>query len=421
MSRRAYLTASLLLAFATAGACDSQPAVPPGTVLDSSDATTADTSPDPDTTNADSTAPDSAEDTSVAPDTTADTSVDPDTTADTSVNPDTTADTSVTPDTTTDTDTSDTLVLPDVRPPVVTTSTTGLGGWTMSSGQEATKCVVKRLDNPDVLWVSQVRTQLSSGSHHLIVYKSDETVERPTPFDCDPFVETLKGQTFPLMITQIRQETLSFPNGVAFRFEPNQMIRLEAHYLNYFPNDITAEAQVHFDGIAESDVVSEANLLFYGNPDISIPANQTFTTPKRHLSVLPGTRVFAITGHTHAYGTDVSISVANNLNDPGQSIYPPEGEPYLWDEPPVSYFDPPLFFENGGGFNYTCSWNNTSNRRLGFGESANQEMCFFWAYYYPSQGYRLCVSPGTIGDGLAGDEVCCPGHWVCDYIQQFLD
>ena len=27
-----------------------------------------------------------------------------------------------------------------------------------------------------------------------------------------------------------------------------------------------------------------------------------------------------------------------------------------------------------------------------FGESANNEMCFFWAYYYPSQGAKIAMN-----------------------------
>jgi hypothetical protein len=317
-------------------------------------------------------------------------------------------------------DTNDGPELPTVRPPVTETRTTTLSAFTLQPGRETTRCVLKRLDNPDVLWVSQVRTELAPGSHHLIVYKSDETEERTTPFECDPFVETLRGRTFPIMITQIRNETLSFPNGVAFRFEPNQMVRLEAHYLNYFPNPIDATATVHFDGIAAADVVSEANMLFYGNPDFSVPPNSTFTTPWRFLSVLPGTRVFAMTGHTHTYGTNVEIEFGRTDTLPGTPVYPGADTPFVWDEPPVTQFQPALSFQEGDGFRYRCSWNNTTGQRLEFGESANQEMCFFWAYYYPSQGYRICISPGTIGGGVAGDEVCCPGHWACGLVDQFL-
>ena len=305
-------------------------------------------------------------------------------------------------------------------PPIVGTSSTFIGDWQMDPGREVTKCVVRRLDNEDDLWVSQIRTELAKGSHHMIIYVSDETEERTTPFNCDPFVSTLKGTTYPLMITQIREETLTFPPGVAFKFAPHQMIRIEAHYLNYFPESITAHGDIHFDAIAADRVTDEANLLFYGNPDFEIPAGQTLTTPWRFLDVPAGSKVFALTGHEHAYGKNVEVSYATDAEDEGTSVYPDEGVKFDWEEPPVSTYDPPLTFSEGQGFRYRCTWENTSNHTVRFGESANAEMCFFWAYYYPSQGYRLCVSPGNIGNGVAGDQVCCPGHWVCDYLNQFL-
>jgi|GEM_PF-499222 len=419
-------TTTLIAALAAAmSACDTQ-AQAPGVTQDATAtpdlndvATSAETGEDgaPETT--------VEEDTVVAPDTTVenDTAVAPDTTVDndTAVAPDTAdtavADTTVTPDTT-EPDTG--IVLPTVRPPITTTVSTFVGDWDMQSGAETTKCVVKRLDNTEALWISQIRTVLAKGSHHLVIYKSDETVEKPTPFNCDPFVQTLKGNTFPLMITQIREETLTFPNGVAFKFEPNQMVRLEAHYNNYYPDTvITAHGDVYFDGIAAEDVVAEANMLFYGNPDLDIPVGKS-STPWRYISVLPDTHVFAVTGHTHAYGTNVEITASTSVDDEGMSIYPTAEAPFTWDEPPVERFDPAMTFDGSQGLRYRCSWDNTTDEALGFGESARREMCFLWAYYYPSQGYRLCLSPGSIGNGVAGDEVCCPGHWVCDYIQQFL-
>ncbi len=427
LPRTAATIAALTLAL---GACDSDPK-DPGTTQDvtvpdgTEETTTAETSEgdvaaEVEQDTAAETAPETSPETTAetTPETSSETTAE--TTAETTE--DTTEDTSpdTTEDTTADTTPSDAIVLPTERPPITTTSSTFVGDWQMTTGQEATKCVVKRLDNPDVLWVSQIRTQLAKGSHHLIIYKSEETVERTTPFNCDPFVETLKGNTFPLMITQIREETLAFPNGVAFKFEPNQMVRLEAHYNNYFPDTtITAHGDVHFDGIAAEDVVAEANMLFYGNPDFEIPPGK-YSTPWRYLSVLPNTHVFAVTGHTHAYGTNVEIAMSTNVDDEGMSLYPMEDAPFVWDEPPVETFDPALTFDGNQGFRYRCSWDNTTNNDLGFGESANQEMCFLWAYYYPSQGYRICVSPGGIGGGVAGDEVCCPGHFICDYIQQFL-
>lgn len=355
-----------------------------------------------DTAQPDTAQPDTAQPDTAQPDTIADTAQ-PDTSGDTAL-PDTSGDTAL-PDTSADTNTPTSYALT-------------LGSWTMQPSQETTRCVVKRLGNTGTIRVDQIRTNLSRGSHHFIVYKSADTVEQTEPFPCTPFSETLGGQTVPLMISQIREETLTLPEGVAFELAPNQMIRLEAHYLNYFPEPIETGAEVVFE-VADSSATELADFMFYGTTQVYIPAGQSVTTPWKFHSVPAGVKVFGLTGHTHALGTNVEIEKSSARTSAGEALYPPEGQPFDWAEAPVAMFSPPLQFA-GDGFRFRCSWTNTTERDVHFGESANQEMCFFWAYYYPSQGYRLCVSPGNIGDGLAGDEVCCPGHWVCDYIQQFL-
>ncbi|MFO0747271.1 MAG: hypothetical protein U1F43_16635 [Myxococcota bacterium] len=410
-----------ILAALTLFGCD-QNAVQPGETTATPDVSTA--------TDATAATEDSAITSATDSATPADTTVPPEDTtappADTAQPGDTTTppeDTVAPPEDTAVTDTG--IVLPTTPPPIITTSSTFIGDWEMQPSAETTKCVVKRLDNEDELWVTRIRTDLAKGSHHLIIYKSAETTERTEPFDCDPFVQTLQGETFPLMITQIRQEELTFPNGVAFKFEPHQMVRLEAHYLNYFTEPITAHGEVRFDGIAASDVVSEANLLFYGTPDIDIAKGASVTTPWYYIDIFPGAHLFAATGHTHAYGTNVEITYSNNVDDEGTLIYPEEDAPFVWSEPPVAKFDPHLVFgEPGGktGVRYRCSWTNTSSHHVSFGESAKAEMCFFWGYYYPSQGYRLCLSPGSIGNGLLGDSVCCGGtdeSPFCDYVRQW--
>lgn len=262
-----------------------------------------------------------------------------------------------------------------------------LGSWTMSPAQETTRCVVKRLGNTGAIRVNQIRTSLSRGSHHFIVYKSSDTVEQTTPFPCSPFSETLGGQTVPLMISQIREETLTLPEGVAFELEPNQMIRLEAHYLNYFPDPIETGAEVTFE-VAPNSATTLANFMFYGTTQVYIPAGQSVTTPWKFHSVPTGVKVFGLTGHTHAFGTNVEIEQSNSRTNEGAPVYPPEGKTFDWAEAPIALFAPPLAFE-GDGFRFRCSWNNTSDRDVSFGESANQEMCFFWAYYYPSQGFLI--------------------------------
>jgi len=320
---------------------------------------------------------------------------------------------------TTETDTSTQIELPDEKPPIDKTYDMFIGDWLMPPGQEVTKCTLKRLGNVDPIFVTGIKSILAQGSHHLIIYKSNETEEQAEPFDCIPFTEGLTGGTFPLMISQKPEEHLEFPNGIAIQLEANQMIRIESHFLNYFPEEITAHADIVFETIKEEDVVSEANMLFYGSPDFTVKPNQETQTPWFHLSQWADTNVFALTGHTHQLGINVEVYKTSGPEDDGNEIYPLDQE-FVWSESPVIQYDPPLNFGEGDGFRYRCTWNNPTNKSVGFGESANAEMCFFWAYYYPSQGYRMCINAGEYGANFGIDQICCPGSPLCGLVTDFL-
>jgi hypothetical protein len=326
-------------------------------------------------------------------------------------------------------DTSDTaMAAPDV-PPFVPKAVyaTSIGDWVMKPKQEVTRCVLKRLDNEGDIFVHAIHTKLWKGSHHLIVYRSEATQEKPVPFDCDPFTETLVGDNIPLMISQVKEETLAFPQGVAFKFKAKQMVRLEVHYVNYSKiDDITAHADVEFQTLDPKQLKAEADMLFYGTPDFYIPKGQSFTTPWNFIDVWPNTNIWALTGHTHKLGTNVEIALAQGPQQTvatSQIVYPPKDLPYDWEEPPVASFEPPLTFKSGHGFAYRCMWHNTTDKSVGFGESAEKEMCFFWGYYWPSKGYRMCINPGKFKNRapeLITDPICCPDSALCPLIKQFL-
>jgi len=335
-----------------------------------------------------------------------------------------------------DATTSDAATTPDVAPadttPVTVTYKTSIGDWTLQPRAETTRCMHRRLSNTEPVWVTSIETKLAPGSHHLIVYRSTATEEDTVAKECTPFVDVIGGDAYPLMITQVGDETLTLPKGVALRLEPGQMIRMEAHYLNYYPDPIVAHADVTFHTVPESEVEHEAGLMLYGTPDIRVPAGQERSTPWYYLPIWEGSKVFAATGHTHRFGTNVELRKASAPEPTGlgdepvtseEDIYPLD-EAYEWDEAPVIEYDPPLAFGADEGIRYRCSWHNTSSQTVSFGESANQEMCFFWLYYYPTNGYRLCINMGgwyDWADGLVQRVECCPESSVCGLVTAYLN
>jgi hypothetical protein len=293
------------------------------------------------------------------------------------------------------------------------------GPVTVQPGEESTRCVVKRLDNAGTIEVGKIVNHLGSGSHHLIVYRLAAGPEQLEPFDCEPFVDVLDPAAgAPLAVTQSADETITLPPGVAFSLAAEQWVRLEIHYINAGLEPIEVAATSTFVEIPEADYRDEADFLFVGNPDIVIDPHTTLSLGPSFLPLPPELTfidVFAVTGHEHRFGTGVTIARADAPDAPRVVVYDPPS--FRWSEPPTIYHDPPFTMAPGGGFEFTCRYNNTSDQQVVFGESATDEMCFFWAYYYPSNGAKVCIHTAQYG----GHDFCCPSAAIeCQYLDDFF-
>jgi hypothetical protein len=295
------------------------------------------------------------------------------------------------------------------------------GPVTVAPGQESTQCIWLRLSNDAEIKVHQLHNVISPSSHHLIVYKDDmDTTEQTTPVPCQPFTGALNpsGRIFPVMITQKHDDALSLPHHVAYTLAPHQMIKIEMHYIN--PSDTAAQATatVEFGAADPTAIRDEANILFIGSPDINLQPNMMaevheYFDPARASLDLTGAKFFAITGHTHKLGLSVAVGIAADPRTAVTPVYAPD--PFLWSEPATTTHQPEFTLPPGGGFDFSCRYYNSTSAAVTFGESANDEMCFFWAYYYPSNGSHVCAHATYRGVGF---DLCCPeaGATLCSLL-----
>jgi hypothetical protein len=297
------------------------------------------------------------------------------------------------------------------------------GPVTVAPSQESTQCIWLRLSNDAEIKVHQMHNLLSTSSHHLIVYKDDmDATEQVTPVPCQPFTGALNatGKIFPVMITQKHDDELTLPRNVAYTLAPHQMIKIEMHYLNATDAATQATATVDFFAAEPATIRDEANILFIGTPDIALAPNRMseiheFFNPSHASLDLSAAKFFAITGHTHKLGLSVEVGIAETPTSATTAVYAPKS--FLWSEPETTTHDPEFQVSIAGGFDFTCRYYNTTSGMVRFGESANDEMCFFWAYYYPSNGSHVCVHTDYLGPGL-GLDLCCPeaGETLCSLV-----
>ena len=292
------------------------------------------------------------------------------------------------------------------------------GPVTVDPGQERTMCIRKRLPTDRPIRVGQIVNELGPASHHMIVYRLAEGDETEAPEDCVPFVDVLDpSKGAPLAVTQKSEETIALPPGVAFTLDPGQLVRIELHFINATDEPQELRATSTFVEISEDAFEQEADFLFVGNPDINIDAGSDFTLDTPFLPMpdnLSNIQIFAVTGHEHQWGTGVTAGIKTGEGGEATSIYQPAD--FQWSEPETIYHDPQVTMPAGGGFSFTCDWHNASTDPVGFGESVDDEMCFFWAYYYPSQGAKICFHTDQFGS----QDLCCPDSPLCEFIDDFL-
>jgi hypothetical protein len=217
---------------------------------------------------------------------------------------------------------------------------------------EDTICVTRRMTNAEGGYVRRVTGGLTEGSHHLIVYRSEEVEEKPEPEHCDGLsgifvtdggVPGIDSANVPIFIAQQRSTEIVMPREpetgkpIGFRIEPQQMIRYEFHWYNTTQTERQVAGNFELEYIPDSakiDVV-ESSFAFWGTVDIAIDRRTSFTTPVIFQEGLTGTRIFATTTHQHKRG--VGMRIWSSTGRPASPEETPITEGLDWAEPPLVF------------------------------------------------------------------------------------
>jgi Copper type II ascorbate-dependent monooxygenase, C-terminal domain len=269
-----------------------------------------------------------------------------------------------------------------------------IGPIPVAASQETTVCIVKRLDNAEDILATSFVSNLAPGSHHLIVYRSAETVEQTTPVACNPFQGILSGDV-PLVIVTRAHLEYDMPSGVGIQLAKGQMIKIEAHYINTTDAAIEGSGTVAISGtpLAAAGSFQAADVGLWGTTNIAIAARSSFSTPVNFQPGVAGTKAFALTTHEHQLGTEAQVWSSASAGDVSDQV----ADDKDWASPTLETFDPAIAFNGTNGFSYQCSWTNPSANAVSFGESALDEMCFVIFYYYPSFGTDVCLDGSCQG------------------------
>ena len=216
------------------------------------------------------------------------------------------------------------------------------------------------------------RSSMAAGSHHMFAFQQavSETGIGELA-DCNGLEFGSSAHS-----AQVPERTLEYPEGIARAWQGSQGIRIQAHYFNTTAEPIEGRVIVELH-TSTADNFTLSSGIFFNNVAINVPPNSTGSA-ERTCTIPHDIELMNTISHMHQYGTRFIATT-----DDGTVLY----ETNDWAEPETREFDPPLRLPAGTEITYRCEYNNTSDTRLTFGESArSNEMCIFGGQFFPSTG-----------------------------------
>jgi hypothetical protein len=261
-----------------------------------------------------------------------------------------------------------------------TTTTSGGGGaagetqtltletFTVPPGGEVYRC--QDFTNPFggvAAEVSAFESHMTKGSHHLLLFYKDGAVDGPQA-DCNKFEFAATPYS-----TQLADDKVDFPAGVAALVPSTKGFRIQSHYLNVTDKPIEAHVEVTLHLAAPGTVKDHAGVLFVVEPQFAIQPNSTQVV--NHNCKLPmDMNIIKAGSHMHKHGTKFNATIG------AETIF----ETTTWDEPTPAFFAPAKAVKGGDTLDFNCTFVNNSANTLVFGESAEKnEMCIFVSSFYP--------------------------------------
>jgi hypothetical protein len=269
-------------------------------------------------------------------------------------------------------------------------------------GQEITYCYYFRTPNTKMVGIKRWKSEMTAGSHHLILYTTGNTDVKPpgtvSSQGCGGGAGgglnvptwTYSAQTPTADLQLPADDGTGMPLGMDIA--PNTAAFIQMHYLNTTDNVIKAHVQVdaeaHADGTAYTKTA--AYVTFYGN--ISIPPGAVDHVEPDNLAmttcnVPAGSKFWLISTHAHKQ------AVKTNVRDSSAMVFESED----WEHPtPRMHMAAPYFEFASGKLTYSCTYTNdqeNASRTVTTGDSAaTDEMCMASGYFFPATKPVFCYN-----------------------------
>lgn len=264
-----------------------------------------------------------------------------------------------------------------------------LGPFDVAANFEREFFYAEELGNTEDIFVEGFDVAMRGGSHHLLVYTFHPSTPSARIPQAQQFrelrdasgnyvLDTVGSMLFhmPIIGSQFPFMSYHFPPGIALRLPAGTLLDLNSHYVNRTDETLQGEVYANLHLVEENEIEREAQILFLNNLDLRLPAGKT-TTVEREFRFAEDRHIIQLMSHAHEHMTEFRIEVIGGARD-GELLY----IAYNWEHPPILELDPPLRLEAGQGLRLVATYDNWTDRELGFGFLSEDEMMILYGFYY---------------------------------------
>jgi hypothetical protein len=249
------------------------------------------------------------------------------------------------------------------------------GDFTLGPGEERFICWAA--DTPVDLSVKRFSVVGKPMIHHFLMSSVDGPKEPYGASECDVL---FKFTWRPMFVAGAGNAHIDIPDGAARYVDSGSQVVLQLHLLNSSNQTVTDFAEVKMEKSLEADP-NPVGLYVFGTTSLALPPKQASDVEAKCLvNEKEEVRIFAMMPHMHYQGRKLKLELGPD--EAGlQPIY--TRDPYDFDQQTIEPLD--LRIAPGTMSKVTCSYDNTRDETITFGESTTNEMCFAIGFAVGSQ------------------------------------
>lgn len=236
-------------------------------------------------------------------------------------------------------------------------------GWQLAPGGEKTSDL--QIDTTDrEIVIGGLRPLAPLGTHHTLLFKGASGANA-------------------IYASGVGTGELIFPPGTAMKLAKGQLIGLQLHVFNQTDGMLSGTSGIEMMEVDPATVTDEVDMFLPGPQDLSLAPNAE-STASGTCTVKSNYKVFALFPHMHQLGRHLKTTLTVGGVD--QVLH---DEIYEFEHQDVLSFAP-IQLTTGDKVKTDCTFMNTTDQTVTWGESSTTEMCFSILYRFPKGNDEFC-------------------------------